>query len=779
MNLKLYKKKRNFNKTAEPAGDRKKSRRTTRTDSPATKPRRKNTTGISPKQLIFVVQKHHARRLHYDLRLERDGVLKSWAVPKGPSLNPEDKRLAIMVEDHPYEYKDFEGVIPAGNYGAGKVIIWDKGTYEPVGDSSIEKGHFNFKLNGKKLKGEFALIKLKNKEKNEWLLIKKTPKKSRSAFKKIPVNLKPMLARLLDKPFTRQGWIFEIKWDGYRILANIINNTVKLISRSGKDYTSIYQPVSDDLTGCNFSAVLDGEIVILDPEGYSHFQLLQDYQQNHRGQLMYMVFDILWLNGSDLRQLPLLERKKILSEWLPNMAHVRISEYITTAGVAFYKTAVEHNLEGIMAKDGKSPYLSGQRSPHWLKIKVKQKINAIIIGFTQPRGSRRHLGALILAQRKNKKLTYIGHTAGKLTENKLAELKKKFSPYIITAAPLKNPPKTNMPVTWLQPVFHAEIEFSEWTEAGHLRQPIFNKLLAPATARKLEFTHLDKIYWPAEGYTKKDLIEYYRQVSTVILPYLKDRPEVLHRYPEGINGESFYQKNAKGLPEWIKTKVYYSEHAKKEVCYLLCQNQETLLFMANLGCIEMNPWLSRINFPDNPEYCVLDLDPVNTAFIEVIQVAKAIGRILAKLDITGFCKTSGKRGLHIYIPLKPHYNFDQSKQFAEIIAILVQLQLPGIVSLERRPSKRQGKVYVDFLQNRPRQTVVSAYSVRPVPGATVSTPIRWSELNKRLDPHKFTIKNIHKRLDKFGDLWENMQDFSINIDIILNKIQKIFKMQLK
>ncbi len=758
MTLKVYQKKRRFTQTTEPRGRRKKTRH---------------------KKLFFVVQKHQARRLHYDFRLEQNGVLKSWAIPKGPSVNPADKRLAIMVEDHPYDYKDFEGTIPPGNYGAGKVSIWDKGDYEIVGDSSIQKGHLHIKLNGKKLQGEFSLIKLKNSEKNEWLLIKKSEKKPLTAFKNPPSNLKPMLAHLIDKPFTRRGWIFEIKWDGYRIFAYILNNQVKLISRHGEDYTSLYQPVSDNLSGCSFSAVLDGEIVVLDKEGYPHFQLLQTYQNEPSGLLMYMVFDILWLNGRDLRQLTLIERKKILSEWLSNMEHVRISEYIETDGVDFFKTAAAHHLEGIMAKDAQSPYLSGQRSKTWYKIKVKQKIDALIVGYTQPRGSRQHLGALILAQYKNKKLTYIGHTAGKLTETKLAELKQKFKPYIAEKSPFNNPLKTNMPVTWLQPVFHAEIEFSEWTSAGHLRQPIFNKLLTSSMDRKFEFTNLDKIYWPKEGYTKADLIEYYRQVATALLPHLKDRPEVLHRYPDGINGEDFYQKNTQGLPEWIETKIYYSKHAKREVCYLLCQNLETLLFIANLGCIEMNPWLSQIHSPENPEFCVLDLDPVSTSFMEVIQVAKEIGRILEKLEITGFCKTSGKRGIHIYIPLQPYYSFEQSTQFAEIIAILVQLQLPKIVSLERRPAKRHGKVYVDFLQNRPHQTIASPYSVRPVPGATVSTPIKWSELTKRLDPHKFTIKNTYKRLEKLGDLWENMANHAINIDKNLIKIQKIFKIQEK
>ena len=452
--LKKYRSKRRFTRTTEPAGTNKK----------------KSSTGLR-----FVVQEHHASHLHYDFRLEMNGVLKSWAVPKGPSMNPKDKRLAIMVEDHPFEYKDFEGVIPAGNYGAGRVIIWDKGVYELIGKSSIAKGHLNLILHGKKLRGEFSLVKLKDPKQNSWLLIKKNDSTSRAKKSAIPMpeKINPMLAYLADKPFTRKGWSFEIKWDGYRIIAHIRDKNVILYSRSHQDYTQIFSPVSRALAKQNINAILDGEVVVLDEKGHAHFQLLQQFQKTQQGDLVYYVFDLLWLNGDDLRELPLADRKKKLMKLLHPNAKIRISEHVVTEGEAFFKVAAKQGLEGIMAKDLNSPYFSGRRSHSWLKMKAVHQEEAIIAGYTAPRGSRQHIGSLILGLFKNKELVYIGHSSGKLNEQGLANLKKKLDTLVRVTSPFKNPPKTNAAVTWVKPVLVCEVVFTEWTQDGHLRHPVF------------------------------------------------------------------------------------------------------------------------------------------------------------------------------------------------------------------------------------------------------------------------------------------------------------------
>ncbi len=771
--LKEYRSKRRFTKTTEPAGIHKKK---------------------SSTRLRFVVQEHHASHLHYDFRLEMNGVLKSWAVPKGPSMDPKDKRLAIMVEDHPFEYKDFEGVIPAGNYGAGKVIIWDKGVYELIGKSSIAKGHLSLILHGKKLRGEFSLVKLKDTKQNSWLLIKKNDSTSKSKKSAIlmPEKISPMLAYLADKPFTRKGWSFEIKWDGYRIIAHVQDKKVILYSRSHQDYTQIFSPVSNALAKQNINAILDGEVVVLDKEGRAHFQLLQQFQKTQQGDLVYYVFDLLWLNGDDLRELPLADRKKKLIKLLHPNAKIRISEHVVTEGEAFFKVAAEQGLEGIMAKDLNSPYFSGKRSHSWLKMKTVHQEEAIIAGYTAPRGSRQHIGSLILGTFKNKELVYIGHSSGKLNEQGLASLKKKLDPLVRVTSPFKNPPKTNAAVTWVKPVRVCEVVFTEWTQDGHLRHPVFIGLRQDKPARKvhreqtikdsqalscgnhrIKLSHVTKIYFPKDGYTKKDLIDYYRSIAPVILPHIKDRPEVLHRYPDGIEQSDFFQKNITHAPEWIKTKIFYSENKNKAVKYLVCQNEAALIYMVNLGCVEINPWLSRIQSPEQPDFCVLDLDPENISFAEVITTAKTIHTILEKTGIPNFCKTSGKRGMHIYIPLSGRYDFDQSRQLAEIIAILAHDRLPETTSLTRSPLLRQGKVYIDYLQNRAHQTVASPYSVRPTAGASVSTPLHWREVNKRLDPGRFTIKTIHKRIEKNDDIWKEILKSSINMRKALTELRKL------
>ncbi len=786
MSLREYKRKRSFGTTPEPP------------DKPIK-------TG---QKLHFVVQKHAASHLHYDFRLEMNGVLKSWAVPKGPSLNPSDKRLAIMVEDHPYDYKDFEGIIPPGNYGAGKVIIWDEGTYELIPPGNLAKGSIKFILHGKKLQGIFSLVKLKKTEK-QWLLLKLKDKfaskrnvltqtKSVRSNAKIlekkpmPALVKPMLAYLTDEPFNRKGWIFEIKWDGYRIIAYVNRHQVKLLSRKDQNYTEIFQIISEELATLKINAIFDGEMVVIDAQGRPDFQLLQDYQKSGQGILQYCVFDLLWLNGNDLCDLPLIQRKKLLKKNLPKLNYVILSEHVEIEGKEFFNIAKKERLEGIMAKDENSPYLSGQRSHAWLKIKTKQKQEVIICGFTAPRGSRTHFGALILGAYRKQQLEYIGHVGTGLSTAGLSSLKKNLDKLTQPHCPFKTAPTTNMPVTWVKPKLVCEVEFSEWTRDGLLRQPVFLGLREDKSAEevypeksladekiitqnkhKIKLTHLTKLLWPEDDLTKGDMIQYYQNIAAYILPHLKNRPQSLHRHPNGINEKGFYQKNFEDAPDWATIHLVHSEHENRDIHYFICKNEADLIYLAQLGCIEINPWLSRIARLNFPDFCVLDLDPEDIDFTAVVQTAQTIHKLLTKVSIDHYCKTSGATGLHIYLPLGAKYSYQQSTQFAELIAIIVNNQIPEITSIKRLPSQRQGKVYIDFLQNRKGQTVAAPYSLRPRPQAPISTPLQWREVNSRLDPVNFNIHTIRKRVDKYGDLWKPLLK-SKGIDI-LTSIEKLNK----
>jgi len=901
MALETYKEKRNFKKTPEPAGKKK----------------------AATNELKFVIQRHAASHLHYDFRLEMEGVLKSWAVPKGPSLNPQDKRLAMMVEDHPFEYRTFHGVIPEGNYGAGVVEIWDEGTYHAIGIEDrkesekmllgeLKKGSLKFVLHGKKLKGEFALVKIKNNNSskdNAWLLIKHkdayateepynsedhvpanskiikkdsavkkaTSKKStaknssskktiakpvsakESASKKkipdtqvkvkqgkdpMPHEVKPMLAKLTDGPFDSDEWIFEIKWDGYRAIAEINKGKVNLYSRNLISFNRKYKPIVETLESFGHNVVLDGEIIVLNSDGTSSFQMLQQYDENPSPNLCYCVFDILYLNGNDLRDLPLIERKKMLRDIIPDGSNIRYSDHVQQQGIQFFELAKKNKLEGIMAKRADSAYRLGSRSDQWLKIKIIAAQEAIICGFTAPRNSRKNFGALILGAYEKGRLVYIGHTGGGFTESLLASTLKLMKPFIQEESPFDVKIKTNEKVTWVKPHLVCEIAFSEWTNDGHMRQPIFqgmridkkakevtrelptvttipedamgtktktkkvavskspakkdvSKKVTPAkkviekseeeeedkpknsgstevkiNKQVLKITNRSKVYWPEDGYTKGDLIDYYMQISEYILPYLKDRPESLNRHPNGINGSSFYQKDmSDSYPEWIEYKEIYSESNDKDIRYMLCQNKQTLIYMANLGCIEINPWNSRIQKIEYPDYIVIDLDPSDgNTFEQVIQTALVVKKILDKAGAEAYCKTSGATGLHIYVPLGAKYTYEQGKNFAHIIAQLAHNELPEFTSLVRNLKERKQKIYIDYLQNRGGQTLAVVYSARPKAGATVSTPLEWSEVKKGLHPSKFTIKTIFKRLEKKGDLFKGILGKGIDMEKCLKNL---------
>jgi bifunctional non-homologous end joining protein LigD len=513
---------------------------------------------------------------------------------------------------------------------------------------------------------------------------------------------------------------------------------------------------------------------------------------------MYYVFDILYYDGHDLMDEPLMKRKAFLQQTLPQLPHIAYADHLKTHGIAMFRQTTQLGLEGIMAKKADSPYKMGGRSKSWLKMKSMKRQEVVIGGFTRPKGMRNHFGALLIGVYKGRKLTYVGHVGGGFDEDSLESIYKLLKPLEIEDCPFETKPQTNTPATWVKPKILAEVTFSEWTKDDIMRHPIFIGLredkkaeevekedsstlnqrktskAKPVDEQDLEFSNLSKIFWPKEKYTKRDLINYYREVAPIILPYLKDRPESLLRYPNGIFGKSFYQKDASLLNvDWIPTIPVYSDSNQKEIEYLLCQNKATLLYLANLGCIDLNPWNSRVGSLENPDYLLIDLDPEEADFSAVIQTALTCRTVLEQLDIPSFPKTSGATGMHIYVPLGAQYSYEQTRQLAELLCIQVHAKIPDITSLKRSPKDRHGLVYLDYLQNRVGQTLASVYSVRAKPGATVSTPLLWSEVNKKLRPTQFTIKNTMNRIHKHGDLFKGVLGTGIDMGKVLGKIEKL------
>ncbi len=847
MSLTKYKRKRNFSHTSEPKGKRTKNK----------------------SKLSFVVQRHKASHLHYDFRLELGGVLKSWAVPKGPSLNPQDKRLAMMVEDHPYDYKDFAGIIPEGNYGAGIVEIWDKGTYNGIegSENGIEEkkiraglhaGNLKFTLHGKKLKGDFALVKLKAAQDNAWLLIKhkdkyavdseyssetdtaknspinkwlqknkkKDPVKKKVSVKAVEANIshlkkeskkylpgktsklnnyiKPMLAKEIEEPFDDKDWIFEIKWDGYRAVAEVDKGNVSIYSRKGNTFNDSYPAIADELKKLNIHATLDGEVVVVDENGKANFQLLQHYD-NEIHTIRFEVFDLISLNGQDTCDLPLIDRKKLLKQLLNKKNKIiQYSDHIKEKGVDFFKAAVKNNLEGIIAKKADSQYYPGIRISEWLKIKHHKSLEAIITGFTEPSGERKYFGALVLGMRSGKKLKYIGHTGSGFDSQGLKEMHLLLQPLIQEHSPFEEVVKTNMPVTWVKPTLVCEIKYTERTRDGRLRHPIFLRLrddknaneitiedIMPVKKKKTEklnkdgilsfgkievkTSNLSKVYWPEKKLTKGDLINYYQSISKFILPYLKDRPQSLKRNPNGIIDSGFFHKDAGDeAPSWVKSKALYSKSTSKYIDYIICNDAPTLAYLNNLGCIELNPWHSTLGKLDNPDYLIIDIDPSEkNTFDQVIETALVIRDVLKKAGADCYCKTSGATGMHVYIPIQKKYTYEQVKDFALLICMLTREKLPEFTSLERNLKKRGNKmIYLDHLQNRKGQTISCVYSLRPTEEASVSTPLLWKEVKPGLDPTDFNIHNTLKRLQKKRDLFSAILGKGIDLKKCLTLLDK-------
>lgn len=895
-----YQRKRDFSKTPEPKG--------------APDPRGGNR---------FVVQKHWATRLHYDFRLEMEGVLVSWAIPKGPTLNPAERRLAAHVEDHPVDYYDFEGTIPKGEYGGGTVMVWDWGTFEleeATPAASMKRGEVKFRLNGERLKGRYALVRTRSEK--DWLLIKKRDEAADPNFDiekfttsvktgrtkeeieqgkdavwssrreegagglinltnaekgPMPKTLDPMKAQLADDAFDNERWLFEVKWDGIRLVTFIDGDKVTLQTRAGRSVNEEYPQLQAVTRFVNArQAVLDGEIVVFDEEGRPSFQLWQNRGREAR-QIHYVVYDIVYYDGQRLFRVPLEDRKRLLRDIIRDSDLVRYSDHVIGQGKAFYKAAKQKQLEGIVAKLRDSPYQPGVRSNAWLKIKAVQQQEVVIGGFTAGRNSRKYFGAILVGVNDDKgRLVYAGHTGGGFDEKTLAALYQRMEPLIIKDPPFTGPvPKTNEKPTWIRPALVAEVKFAEWTRDGVMRAPVFLGLredvdpksvrreepqdadreasraeatqgsasrakratrptartstetvpakaptrkrkatvasrtvtvrprkgdIAPsdipdtplsraaakitqklgtnirgATAAELKaldaisregdweiggrvvhLTNLDKLLFPEDKYSKRDLIRYYVQVAPVMIPYYSQRPLSMNPHPDGIHGKSYWVKDKPDYaPEWIPTFRYQDQKSLKD--WILIEEVATLAWLANHAVIDMHPWYSRVDMPEHPDQSVVDLDPAEGAtFEDVVAVAKVVKAALDHLKLKAVLKTTGQSGLHIYIPVERRYTHEESRNFVATLAHMIAELMPDKVTEIWEVKRRTGKIRIDYTQNVINKTLAGPYSVRPAIRAPVSTPIAWTELDDpRLRPDRWTIKTLGDRLLEVGDLFHD------------------------
>jgi bifunctional non-homologous end joining protein LigD len=650
---------------------------------------------------------------------------------------------------------------------------------------------------------------------------------------KFPQTLSPMLATLVNEPFDSPGWMYEVKWDGYRALAFIEKGNVELSSRNSKSFNEKFYPLYQELQNWTINAVIDGEIVSLNENGTADFSSLQGWRSEADGELVFYVFDILFYEGKDLTKLPLTERREILKDILPSSENIKLSDNFETNGIEFFKLAQEMSLEGIMAKKEDSLYFPGARSKDWLKIKTQERQEVIIGGFTKNEGSSKKFSSLLVGVFKGKNFVFTGKIGTGFTVKLQNELMEKFKPLIISKSPFLHEPDVNQPsrfrpnppkaeAVWLKPELICEVSFREMTRDGVMRHPSFEGLredkkpeevvlekeaetkkilheninidqqkfipAAPKKSRKtllnpkeetqvrkinghdIKFTNLSKIFWPDEKITKRDLINYYYQAAPFILPYLKNRPQSLNRHPNGIKGKSFYQKDVTGkVPDWLEKFPYHSS-IDGDKNFLVISDEASLLYVVSLGCIEINPWSSTAAKPDNPDWCIIDLDPDKNTFDQVIVTAQVTKVILDSIGVNSYCKTSGSTGLHIYFPLGAKYTYEESKEFARKIAKLVHKELPEITSIERIVNNRGGKMYVDFLQNRPQATLAAPYSVRPKPGATVSMPLHWEEVKKGLKMSDFTLKNAIDRMRAEGDIFKPVLGKGFNMKASLKKL---------
>ncbi len=876
-----YQRKRDFTKTAEPRG--------------APDPSGQNR---------FVVQKHWATRLHYDFRLEMEGVLVSWAIPKGPTLNPAERRLAAHVEDHPVSYYDFEGTIPKGEYGGGTVMVWDWGTFEleeSTPAESLRRGEVKFRLHGVRLTGRYTVVRTRSEK--DWLLIKKKDEAADPTFDiekfdtsvktgrtkeeieqgkdavwssrreegqgglinlanaekgPMPKSLDPMKAQLVDEPFDDDRWLYEVKWDGIRLVSFIDNQKVSLQTRAGRIVDAEYPQLQAISRLVNAKqAILDGEVVVLDENGRPSFQLLQNRGRDS-GPMQYIVFDILYFDGQRLLRVPLEDRKRLLRDVVRDAGVLKYSDHVLGDGTAFYRAAEANHLEGVVAKLRDSPYQPGVRSSAWLKIKTALTQDVVIGGFTAPRNSRKHFGAILVGVCDDQgNLVYAGHTGGGFDEKTLAALSKRMKPLITRNAPFSGkPPHTNEKPTWVKPELVAEVRFTEWTRDGVMRMPVFLRLRddvdpasvrrevvrdaekesaraeatleAPvhvasktvtvekparraagpvvrggrarpqpdlpgtplsraaaqiskklgtnvpgATATELEaldaigkegdweiggrvvhLTNLDKLLFPEDKLSKRDLVRYYSEVAPVLIPYYSQRPLSMNPHPNGIHGKSYWVKDKPGYaPNWIPTFRYEDQKSLKN--WILIEEVATLAWLANHAVIDLHPWYSRRDKPEYPDWSVIDLDPADGAtFKDVIAVAKVVKTALDHLKLRALVKTTGQSGLHIYVPIERRYTLDESRGFVETLSHTIAEIMPDKVTEIWEVKRRTGKIRIDYTQNVINKTLAGPYSVRPALHAPVSTPISWDELDDpKLRPDRWTITSLGERLLKTGDLF--------------------------
>ena len=808
---------------------------------------------------LFVVQQHAARAMHYDLRLEMGGVLKSWAVPKGPSVRSHEKRLAVHVEDHPIEYADFEGVIPRDNYGAGAVILWDQGRYRLLHASDpldqLAQGTLELELQGYKLRGVWMLVRMGRGDK-EWLLFSKDGgeagaepvealpasilsgltvaerKDPRSRLVRLDRTLKrlaapatgisrkprPMLASLGAAPFSDPGWLFEIKYDGVRVLARRRDAVVTLFGRKGDDVTRRYPEIVHALSKtAPADFLIDGEIVAMDEGGRPSFQRLQrrmhlgnrfDIEQATRAvPVRGFFFDCLEAAGRDLRALPLAQRKQGLSMFVPRRGVVQCTEHVPERGEDFYHAASANRLEGIIAKRADSRYSAG-RSRDWLKFKCRKRQEFVIGGYTKPGGSRPHFGALHLGLYRDGALEYVSKVGTGFDQGTLGAVCRRLLALEREESPFAAGSPAGTGHRWVEPRLVCEVEFTDWTEDGGLRHPSFLGLRddkapedcrreeppeIPAGARdddatetttpprrpaaaKLALTNPDKVFWPEEGYTKSDLVDYYTAIAPLLLPYLRDRPLVLTRFPDGIHGKSFFQKDAPDfVPDWVATRRIYSKDAERDIDYFIVSDTDSLRYVANLGTIPLHIWGSRFDSLEYPDWLVLDLDPKGAPFAHVVRVAREIKRILDGLEIASYVKTSGATGLHVLVPMGRRYLYEQCRTFARLLAMAGEQALPDIATVQRPLHARDGKVYIDFGQNGYGRTIAAPFSARPLPGAPVSCPLRWSEVTAKLDPGRFTMKTAVQRFARKADPLLPVVDApGIDMAVALGRMESLF-----
>jgi bifunctional non-homologous end joining protein LigD len=774
-------------------------------------------SGASSSGRTFVVQKHAARRVHYDFRIEYDGVLRSWAVPRGPSNNPADKRLAVQTEDHPVEYADFEGIIPEDNYGAGAVIVWDQGFWVPREnmEEGFAKGKLLFELHGHKLRGVWTLVRIKKSD-SEWLLIKERDAwatddeepqfvdssvfsgllveelRDRVDFSAslredliaagaearavVPKSVELMKAQIGDEPFTDENWLFELKYDGYRLLAVREGSQPLLLSRRGHDITATFPEVAKAVVKFAYNDfIMDGEVVVHDEAGRPSFQRMQKRGRlTRRVEIMraaveypaaFYAFDLLAIEGYDLRNLPLTERKEFLHRVLPAAGWLKYSDHVETVGQAFFEQVEKMKLEGIVAKRKMSTYRGG-RSADWLKIRLDRTADFVVVGFSDPKGSRSGVGSLHLAAYDGGSLVYAGSVGTGFKAHELDEVRMTLETSVRETPVVSGefvPSGTSH--HWVTPALVVEVRYKEWPETGLLRHPVFHRFrddkpmedcvrpggdpvfgspepLADDAPRTLvPFTNLDKIFWPAEQYTKGDLIEYYRSVAQWILPYLADRPVVMTRYPDGIDGKSFFQKDApEWTPDWIRKQKVWSEDSGKETSYFICDDVETLLYIINMGCIPLHIWSSRLRQLEKPDWTILDLDPKEAPFEHVVEVALVIRELCERIGLPSYVKTSGSSGMHVLVPLGRQCTYAQSKSIAELLARVTASQCPDIATVARALSARKGRVYIDFVQNGHGKLLVSPLCVRPIPGAPVSMPLTWADVNPGLKLLDYTLR---------------------------------------